>query len=82
MGLPGVVITEQMAVKMVPIAGAISGVGLNLIFMKHFQDVARGHFIVRRLERQYSVTAIKDEYERLEEEEAEDLREFSPVEGF
>ncbi len=45
----GVVISEHVAVKMVPIAGAISGAGLNLIFMKHFQDVARGHFIVRNV---------------------------------
>lgn len=78
----GVVISEQMAVKMVPIAGAISGAGLNLIFMKHFQDVAHGHFIVRRLERQYSVDIIKGEYEKLADEEAEQLRGFSPVEGF
>ncbi len=78
----GVVISEHVAVKMVPIVGAISGAGLNLIFMNHFQDVARGHFIVRQLERQYSIEAIKEEYENLAEEEVEREREFSPVEGF
>jgi hypothetical protein len=78
----GVVISEQMAVKMVPIAGAISGAGLNLIFMKHFQDVARGHFIVRRLERQHGVEVIKAEYQRLAAEEASRMKEFTPVVGF
>ena len=78
----GVVISEQMAVKMVPIAGAISGATLNLIFMKHFQDVARGHFIVRRLERQHGVDAIREEYQKLADDEAARLRDFTPVEGF
>lgn len=78
----GVVISEQMAVKMVPIAGAISGAALNLIFMKHFQDVARGHFIVRRLERQYGIEAIKGKYQKLAEEEAARMQEFTPVVGF
>ena len=78
----GVVISEQMAVKMVPIIGAISGASLNLIFMKHFQDVAKGHFIVRRLERRYDVNTVRIEYEKLADEEAEEMRGFSPVEGF
>jgi hypothetical protein len=78
----GVVISEHVAVKMVPIAGAISGAGLNFIFMKHFQDVARGHFIVRALERQYGMNLIKDEYQKLADEEAYEMRNYSPVEGF
>jgi hypothetical protein len=78
----GVVISEQMAVKMVPILGAVSGATLNLIFMKHFQDVARGHFIVRRLERRYSVDTVREEYQNLADEEAEQEAEYSPVEGF
>jgi hypothetical protein len=78
----GVVISEHVAVKMVPIAGAISGAGLNFIFMKHFQDVARGHFIVRALERKYGIDLIKDEYRKLADEEAYEMRNYSPVEGF
>ncbi len=50
--------------------------------MKHFQDVARGHFIVRRLDRRYGVDTIRKEYEKLEAEEAERTKEFSSVEGF
>jgi hypothetical protein len=50
--------------------------------MNHFQDVARGHFIVRRLERKYGVDIVKDEYQKLEQEEAKGEAEFSPVEGW
>ena len=78
----GVVISDKAAAQMVPIAGAASGALLNLIFMNHFQDVARGHFIVRRLERQYGVDPIKDEYQKLMEEEAEAEKEYSPIEGW
>ncbi|MEA3274243.1 MAG: EcsC family protein [Pseudomonadota bacterium] len=78
----GVVITDAAAVKMIPIAGAVSGAALNLIFTQHYQDVARGHFIVRRLEREYGMEMIRREYQRLEGEESEAEREYSPLEGF
>lgn len=78
----GVVISDQAAARMIPFAGAVSGALLNYVFIKHYQDVARGHFIVRRLERQYGVEAIRDEYQRLADEEAEAEKEFSPVEGW
>jgi hypothetical protein len=32
-------------------------------FMEHFQDVARGHFTVRRLERLYGKETIRAAYE-------------------
>lgn len=78
----GVVISDKAAAQMVPIAGAISGAMLNLVFMHHFQDVARGHFIVRRLERKYGSEFIRDVYTGLHREETEQQREFSPLEGW
>jgi len=78
----GVVISDKLAAQMVPIAGAASGASLNLIFINHYQDVARAHFIVRRLERRYGIEAIKAEYRGLEEEAAQAEKEFSPVEGW
>jgi len=78
----GVVITDKTAAQMVPIAGAVSGATLNLIFMNHYQNVARGHFIVRRLERQYGIDVIKGTYETLKEEEIEEDKVFSPLEGW
>jgi hypothetical protein len=78
----GVVISDKAAAQMVPIAGAVSGAMLNLIFMKHYQDVAKGHFIVRRLERKYGVDVIRKAYGRLRDEETSAEKEFSPIEGW
>ncbi|KPJ95072.1 MAG: hypothetical protein AMJ53_03630 [Gammaproteobacteria bacterium SG8_11] len=77
----GMVIEDKVAVKMIPVAGAISGATLNLIFMNHYLDVARGHFIVRRLERKYGVEAIKTAYERITQQETASQH-YSPVEGW
>jgi hypothetical protein len=78
----GAVISDKTAAQMVPIAGAFSGATLNLLFMKHYQDVARGHFIVRRLERDHGVEVIKNAYRSLADEELNADKEFSPVEGW
>jgi hypothetical protein len=78
----GVVISDKAAAQMVPVAGALSGAMLNLIFMTHYQDVARGHFIVRRLEREHGADLIREAYEGLTEEEAEAEKDFSPLEGW
>lgn len=78
----GVLISDKAALQMVPIAGAASGATVNYLFMKHFQDVATGHFVVRRLERKYGSDVIKDLYQKLEKEEQELAQEFSPVVGW
>jgi hypothetical protein len=61
----GVVVTEKVALQAVPVIGALGGAVVNYIFVEHFQDVARGHFIVRRLERTYGKDYVRREYERL-----------------
>ena len=38
----------------IPVAPAISRAGINLMFIDHFQDMARGHFVVKHLEMKYS----------------------------
>ncbi len=58
----GVVVSEKLAAQAVPVVGAIGGAGVNLLFMNHFQDMAEGHFTVRRLERQYGKTTVQDAY--------------------
>jgi hypothetical protein len=50
---------------MIPILGAFGGASINLLFISHFQAVARGHFIVRRLERKYGGEFVKKEYEKM-----------------
>jgi EcsC protein family len=55
-----------------PILGAIGGAAVNAAFADHFQTLARGHFIVRRLERQHGPSVVAFEYQRLLGERARD----------
>jgi hypothetical protein len=64
----GVVVTQKLAVQTLPVIGALGGAAVNYAFIDHFQDVARGHFTVRRLERTYGKEIVRAEYERLREE--------------
>jgi hypothetical protein len=60
-----VVVTERSAASALPVLGAVGGATVNMMFMNHFQRVARGHFVVRRLERKYGVDVVRrlyDEY--------------------
>jgi hypothetical protein len=47
----------------VPIIGAVGGGSINLLFMNHFQEVAHGHFTIRRLERKYGEDIVKRAYD-------------------
>ena len=59
----------------------VTGATLNFMLKKHFQDIATGHFVVRRLERKYGSTFITREYHKQREEGIEVEEKFSPVEG-
>jgi hypothetical protein len=61
----GVVVSEKAAASLVPVIGAFGGATINVIFLDHFQGVARGHFIVRRLERKYGEVAVRAAFEGL-----------------
>jgi hypothetical protein len=61
----GVVVTQKVAAQALPVLGALGGAAVNYAFIEHFQDVARGHFTVRRLERSYGKDRVRAEYERL-----------------
>ena len=58
-------VSEKVAAQAVPVIGAAGGVVINVLFIDHFQEMARGHFIVRRLERTYDPQLVRAEYERL-----------------
>ena len=47
------------------IIGALSGATVNVIFMDHFQKIAKGHFTLRRLERTYGSSNIRQHYATL-----------------
>ena len=78
----GIVISDKAAAQLVPVAGAVTGALLNLVFTQHFQDIARGHFSVRRLERKYGAERIRIEYERLARQEVEATKSYSTLEGW
>jgi hypothetical protein len=59
------VTSQKFAAQLIPAIGAVGGAAVNVLFINHFQDMARGHFIVRRLERTYGKDPIRLEYERL-----------------
>jgi len=61
----GIQITEKAAAMAIPAIGAAGGAIINTIFIDHFQDMAKGHFIVRRLERAYGKETIIKLYEEL-----------------
>jgi len=59
----GVVVTQKLAAQAVPVIGALGGAAVNYAFIDHFQEVARAHFTIRRLERSYGRDLIRSEYE-------------------
>jgi len=61
----GVVVTEKFAAQAVPIVGAAAGATLNTMFTDYYQDMARGHFIVRRLELKYGEEVVRACYDRV-----------------
>lgn len=60
----GASLSQKTAAQLVPLVGAIGGAAINVIFMIHFQEMARGHFVVRRLERKYGRALVQSHYER------------------
>lgn len=58
----GVPVTEKAIAQAVPALGAAGGALINTLFMDHFQNMSRGHFIVRRLERTYGADVVRQHY--------------------
>jgi hypothetical protein len=61
----GLVVTQKVSAQALPVVGALGGAAVNYAFIEHFQDVARGHFTVRRLERFYGKDKIRTEYDQI-----------------
>ncbi len=61
----GIVITTKFAAQAVPIIGAITGAGLNTLYTDYYQEVAKGHFVVKRLEEKYGFEEVKAAYEEI-----------------
>lgn len=61
----GVVLSEKAVAEIIPVIGAAGGAFINSVFIQHFQDMARSHFTMRRLERKYTRPMVRAFYERL-----------------
>jgi len=61
----GVTVSEKLVAQSIPIIGVLGGVSLNLMFINHFQNMAKGHFIIKRLENKYGLEEIKRNYKHL-----------------
>jgi hypothetical protein len=57
-----IVVSDRIAAGALPVVGAVGGATINIIFMNHFQQIAQGHFTVRRLEREYGVETVRVHY--------------------
>lgn len=62
----GVVVSQKTAAQLVPVLGAAGGALINTLFIAHYQDMARGHFIVRRLEKIHGEEPVRKAYESLD----------------
>lgn len=61
----GLAVEDKIAAQLVPVIGAAAGALVNGVFIAHFQDMAWGHFTVRRLERQYGGEEVREAYEKI-----------------
>jgi hypothetical protein len=61
----GAVVSQKVAAQALPIIGALGGAAVNYAFIEHFQEMAKGHFTIRRLERAYGKDPVRKEYERI-----------------
>jgi hypothetical protein len=61
----GVDVSEKAAAQAIPIVGAAGGALVNVLFIDHFQHMARGHFIVRRLERLHGPHTVRVAFDTL-----------------
>jgi hypothetical protein len=64
----GVVVTQKAMAQTIPVLGAVGGGLVNTIFISHFQDMARGHFSIRGLERKYGTDVVQDAYRQINQQ--------------
>lgn len=60
-------VSEKAMAQAVPLVGALGGAVINTLFIEHFQTMARGHFMVRRLERIHGAEEVRLAYLALDD---------------
>ncbi len=56
----GLRVSQKFALQAVPLVGAAGGALVNGAFMAHYENIARGHFVVRRLERTFGAPIVRE----------------------
>jgi hypothetical protein len=59
-------VSEMAMAQLIPIVGAAGGATVNTLFIDHYQNIATGHFSLRRLERSYGKEEVQMVFENLE----------------
>lgn len=59
----GVVVSQKVAAQSLPLLGGVGGATINALFLDFYQQLAEGHFTIRRLERTYGAAAVRRAYE-------------------
>jgi len=57
------VVSEKFLAQSLPVISVVTSAGVNAAFTDHFNSVARYHFGIRRLERQYGQVGIRSAYD-------------------
>jgi len=55
-------VSAKLVAQSLPIVGAVSGTTVNLLFIHHYQKMAKAHFAIRSLERKYGKQVVEDLY--------------------
>ncbi|ADN76267.1 conserved hypothetical protein [Ferrimonas balearica DSM 9799] len=55
-------VSQKVAAQAIPAIGAVGGATINTLFIDHYQRMAKGHFAIRALEREYGAEAVKAAY--------------------
>ncbi len=58
-------VSEKATAQAIPVIGAAGGAIINTLFINHFQEMGRGHFIIRRLERKYGSKIVEERYKKI-----------------
>lgn len=62
----GITVSEKVVAQAIPVIGAAGGAIINTMFIDHYQDMANGHFTIRKLERKYGRELVESKYKELE----------------
>lgn len=61
----GVIVTDEMAAKSVPVIGAVGGIAINNLFINHFSNVSDAHFFILKMEKKYGREVVEESYNNI-----------------